>query len=585
MKFVHLKVIYLKKVFIIFKTHLDIGFTDYSENVVKKYLQFYIPNAINVGYELKNSDTPFVWTVGSWLIWEALKNDRDSIVEKAIQDGILTWHALPFTTHTELMNKELFQYGLDISQKLDQKFGKKTIAAKMTDVPGHTIGMVPLLYEKGIKFLHIGVNPATPLPPIPDLFKWKLKDSQIIVMYQGDYGEAAEFEDFVIYFAHTNDNCGPQSADEIISIYKDVHKKYPGCNLQAATLNDVAAYVEKTENIPTVEKEIGDTWIHGAGTDPVKLAHYRGVLRHISEYGVPDVDLTENLLLVPEHTWGMDLKTFFRNDTDYTHIQMDELPEERATIEKSWNEQRKYVYAAEKLLGIKADCVATKPDLTKWVETDLHDEIDFEISWQIFDNSDYERYKNTYMRATPDWAIWDFTKVGMPEGSGGTYKAFVTNAYKCGQNKLYKLTFDKNISEEYGLPYFYVTKSDDFIEICWFGKKASRISQACWLKLKGFYEEWEVNKLGEWIDIRDIIGSPLICAVDRGVRNKDVEIQPLDSALVAPFGKRLLQYSSGYPEQDLHFNLYNNIWNTNFPMWYSDDALFRFNICKRKYFT
>lgn len=59
-------------------------------------------------------------------------------------------------------------------------------------------------------------------------------------------------------------------------------------------MNDVAKYVEKLENIPIVEKEIGDTWIHGAGTDPKKLAHYRGVLRHISSHGVSDVDLTEN---------------------------------------------------------------------------------------------------------------------------------------------------------------------------------------------------------------------------------------------------------------------------------------------------
>lgn len=165
----------------------------------------------------------------------SMKKDRDGIVEKAIKDGILTWHALPFTTHTELMNKELFQYGLDISQKLDKKIGKKTIAAKMTDVPGHTIGMVPLLYEKGIKFLHIGVNPATPLPPVPNLFKWKLKDSQIIVMYQGDYGEMAEFDDFVICFAHTNDNCGPQSTDEIINIYQRYTKEVSrdaSCRLQ-----------------------------------------------------------------------------------------------------------------------------------------------------------------------------------------------------------------------------------------------------------------------------------------------------------------------------------------------------------------
>ena len=67
--------------------------------------------------------------------------------------------------------------------------------------------------------------------------------------------------------------------------------------------------------------------------DVYKIIKEEGILDNLV---VPDVDLTENLLLVPEHTWGMDLKTFFRNDTDYTHIQMDELPEERATIEKSW---------------------------------------------------------------------------------------------------------------------------------------------------------------------------------------------------------------------------------------------------------
>jgi len=26
----------------------------------------------------------------------------------------------------------------------------------------------------------------------------------------------------------------------------------------------------------------------------------------------------------------------------------------------------------------------------------------------------------------------------------------------------------------------------------------------------------------------------------------------------------------------IHFNLYNNVWGTNFPMWYEKDARFRF---------
>jgi hypothetical protein len=87
--------------------------------------------------------------------------------------------------------------------------------------------------------------------------------------------------------------------------------------------------------------------------------------------------------------------------------------------------------------------------------------------------------------------------------------------------------------------------------------------------------------MGEWINPDDIVGSPLICATDYGVRNKDVEIYPLDSPLAAPYGRRLLQYNVKDKKQDMYFNLYNNIWNANFTMWYSDDGLARFEIKKR----
>lgn len=97
----------IKDVLIIFKTHLDIGFCDMADNVVKRYLNEFIPNAIKRGYELKDTDTPYIWTVGSWLIYEALKNDHDGAVAQAIRDGIIVWHALPFTSFTEVMSKEL----------------------------------------------------------------------------------------------------------------------------------------------------------------------------------------------------------------------------------------------------------------------------------------------------------------------------------------------------------------------------------------------------------------------------------------------------------------------------------------------
>ena len=572
-----------KDILVLFKTHLDIGFTDFSRNIVDKYIYESIPKAIEVGYELKDTDTPFVWTLGSWMVNEALKRDTNGIVDKAIKDGLIVWHALPFTTHTELMNRELFEMGLDISKKLDEKYGKKTIASKMTDVPGHTMGMIPSLEKYNVKFLHIGVNPATPLPPVPRVFKWECDNSSVVVMYQTDYGEKDEFDDFVVYFAHTGDNLGPQSANEVIEIYKRIKAEYPYCNIIPATLDDVANRILRLKDIPTFKKEIGDTWIHGAGTDPQKMSRYRNLLRYIEKNKTDEIDLTDSLLMVPEHTWGKDLKTFFRNDRNYTFTEMYKLKDtfEYKDIVKSWQEQRQYVASAEKLLKVENDYNVEIPDVTGFEKCETPETPEIEISWQLFDNNDYKNYETNYMRSKPEWAIWDFTKVGLPDYKGGIFCAKLIECYKKNDKKICLFKFDNNIEKEYGLPYFWVEADKDGVVLKWFGKKASRLPQAFWLKFIDFKEDWEINKMGQWIKPRNIVGSPLICAVQEGIRNSSSVIKPLDSCLVAPFGRNLLKYNIKTDSQDMYFNLYNNIWNTNFPMWYSDDAIFRFDIRKR----
>lgn len=65
------------------------GFTDLSERIFNKYINKYIPNVLKVGYELKDTDTPFIWTLGSWMVYQALKRDKDGTLEKAIKDGII----------------------------------------------------------------------------------------------------------------------------------------------------------------------------------------------------------------------------------------------------------------------------------------------------------------------------------------------------------------------------------------------------------------------------------------------------------------------------------------------------------------
>ncbi len=575
----------IKDVLVIFKTHLDIGFCDMAENVVNRYLNEFIPNAIKHGYELRNTDTPYIWTVGSWLIHEALKNDKNGLVTQAVRDGIITWHALPFTSFTETMSRELFDYALSISSDLDLKFGKKTIAAKMSDVPGHTKAMIPLMAEHGVEFLHLGVNPAYPLPPIPPLCRWEYRNDEIILMYQSDYGSTMEFDDFVITFGFTHDNTGPQSVEEIRQIYKELHEKYPGASIRAATLDDAAMMLRGIkDSLPVVSAEIGDLWIQNAGTDPKKLSLYRELLRHIEQNGIT-ADLSDNLLLIPEHTWG-GYEFMFDNFTDYLLEDFRKVPHEaKARYEQSWKEQRDYIDKAQAALGTDFSYRVDMPDISHMTEIPMP-ELNFEVSWQLFDTEDYKRFVQKCIKEEMqqvEWIWMDNTKYKLPEYQGGIYTASPKAAYKNGSETVIKLEFDDHVVKKQGLPVIYIIIESNTIEIRWFGMIANRLPQAYWFKYRAPDESgWQIRKLGEWIDADDVIYSPLLAATDYGVRNQSVEIEAVDSPLVAPYGRRLLDAKSPQDRQDMYFNLYNNIWGCNHPMWYDDDSRFRFVIHKIK---
>lgn len=128
----------VERVHVIFKTHLDIGFTHLAAHVTTQYMKEYIPKAIALSEQLEaeGGNERFIWTTGSWLIRHYLDHAPQEAVqrmEQAISRGYIAWHGLPFTTHTELMDAGLFRFGLSIAQGLDRQFGKQTIAAKMTE--------------------------------------------------------------------------------------------------------------------------------------------------------------------------------------------------------------------------------------------------------------------------------------------------------------------------------------------------------------------------------------------------------------------------------------------------------------------
>ena len=65
----------IEKVYVAFKTHLDVGFTDLSSVVTERYVHDFIPKAIEVSERLRadGSGDRYVWTTGSWLIGKYLR--------------------------------------------------------------------------------------------------------------------------------------------------------------------------------------------------------------------------------------------------------------------------------------------------------------------------------------------------------------------------------------------------------------------------------------------------------------------------------------------------------------------------------
>ncbi len=658
----------IQTVHLIFKTHLDVGFTDFAQTVTTSYFENYIPSAIRLAQEFheRPGKERFVWTTGSWLIYEYLEratNAQRKLLEDAILAGDIVWHGLPFTTHTELMDASLFKYGLSLSQTLDKRFGRKTIAAKMTDVPGHTRAIVPLLAEAGIRFLHLGANAASTPPDVPNVFRWMDGATDLMVMYQkGGYGDLMTVAGLgdAIAFAHTNDNEGPQTFESVLHAFRDMRKQFPRAKLTASTMD---AFAEKLltvkDSLPVVTAEMGDTWIQGVGSDPTKVSQYRELLRlrktWLDQSKVKADDPTfgkfsRSLMMIPEHTWGMDEKTHLRDYTNYDARSFRAVRREEhfQKFESSWAEQRAYLTEGVDALGISplrqealGRLAAIKPqqptgdgfqqikNIRTPIET-THFSIGFDavtgavnyltdqrskrdwasaehllaaFTYETFSQADYDAYWRDYIinkRKTRIWSLPDNTKIGISAAQPESKRWQPQNTMFYQRSDTSAHTFllfyemANEASNKYGCPrvvtlQITLPRAAPVIhfDLQWFEKRASRLPEALWMSFNPIVNDsrrWQMDKLGKWISPLDVIknGNRHLHAVGRGVRYQDRDtellIETLDAPLVAPGDMSLLHFNNRQPvlKNGMHFNLYNNIWATNFPMWFEDDARFRF---------
>uniref|UniRef100_A0A7S4F6E6 Uncharacterized protein n=3 Tax=Chrysotila carterae TaxID=13221 RepID=A0A7S4F6E6_CHRCT len=117
-------------------------------------------------------------------------------------------------------------------------------------------------------------------------------------------------------FAFRTDNSGPPANDEAVAaVFAIVREQFPKAKVLASTLGDFVAAVQPyMSSLDLVTSEVGDTWIQGVQSDPLKMATYREIARGLVsciELGACDrhdktvLNASRFLLKAPEHTWGL----------------------------------------------------------------------------------------------------------------------------------------------------------------------------------------------------------------------------------------------------------------------------------------
>lgn len=629
----------IEKVYVAFKTHLDVGFTDLSSVVTERYVHDFIPKAIEVSERLRadGSGDRYVWTTGSWLIGKYLRTASPEAVkqlEEAIGRGDIVWNSVPYTVESETMTRELFETCLLLSKRLDKKYNKQTIAAKMTDVPGHTRSIIDPMYDAGIRLLHVGINSACPLPSVPTFCRWRSPSgNDLLLVYQKDYGEDEVLPDgkTVVSINFTGDNHGPHSYERVKKIYADLRKRYPQAQLVGASFNDVARELLLIKkDLPVVTSEIGDTWIFGYGGAPIRMAKFRAVSRLYSQWlnegkikkdSDVALDFAAELGLIAEHTQGVDVKTHLRQWDKYD---MDKFLKGRSEgvfsmAEASWKEIDNYIDSAIAFLPASLqkearevvaevdkvkleDNSKMKPMARKRWEQPIAGGMTLAgLSYQMFDGDDYDDFQNRYLRARYEWVLDDLGKRGLKESHAVSVTLYAqtmaqsVRKEKKGTRIITELRFpenekvDKRVYPERIQVNCFTTKNGKRSEVALtiYGKPAVRLPESYWLSFTVPGIELVIaEKMGERVNLMDVVekGNRQMHGIDRYVdlitSGETIRISSKEAFLLNVGEAQGLNYSTNYPDKrkGVHFNLNNNLWGTNFSMWNEGSLTYHFVI-------
>ncbi len=355
------------EIYLLHHSHVDIGYTHVQTEVVRMHWR-YFEQVIELAK--KTADYPpgsqfkwnveVLWAVDSYLK-QASKEKREQFIE-AVRKGWIALDALYGNELTALCRPEELIRLVDYAQKLKQRYGFTINSAMITDVPGYTWGIVPVLAQSGVKYFSVGPNRGHrigyTLSSWGDKpFYWESPSGKRKVLcwvagegyslfHAGrlDGGRLFEYlkrlekseypyDMLQVRYSIGGDNGPPDPG--LSDFVKNWNEKYAYPKLVVATASEMCRKFERRygDRIPKARGDFTPYWEDGAGSSARETSMNRDAAERLvqaetlwamlnpAKYPAEDFyKAWREVILYDEHTWGAHC-SISQPDSDFTKAQ------------------------------------------------------------------------------------------------------------------------------------------------------------------------------------------------------------------------------------------------------------------------
>jgi len=339
------------EIYILHHSHTDIGYTHVQTDVLKMHYK-YFEQAIELARESAQNpagsqfkwNTEVLWAVDNYLR-QASPQKRRAFVD-AVKKGWIGLDALYGNELTALCRPEELVQLVAYAGRLREQYGVKIDSATITDVPGYTWGLIPVLADTPVKYFSIGPNRGHRIGYTLSTwgdkpFYWASPSGQdkILTWVAGEgysfflggrlnrgklfgYLDRLERADYPYDMVHLRyaiggDN-GPPDPD-LANYVRQWNEKYAYPRLVIATTCEMFEKFEDRygDEVPTVAGDFTPYWEDGAASSARETIDNRAsaerlvqaetlfAMREPDRYPAKAFDEAwRNVILYDEHTWG-----------------------------------------------------------------------------------------------------------------------------------------------------------------------------------------------------------------------------------------------------------------------------------------